>query len=211
MHGGSWADFDNDGDQDFYVTQGSKNVNHFMVNVGGDLIYSTPQYDPLLSSWRARLPVWFDFTNDGLLDFLVTSENTAPVAEQAPGSFIDRTAAAGIDCNKRQMAYLADVSGDGSLDFICSGATFPGKIYDFRLGVPFTPLNGIMPNTGATQDVAVADFDGNLRSDFFLVRGSKRLSGADKVGSNGVAAQLITIGGGQKSDMRAINGFSLIL
>jgi len=206
MHGGSWADFDNDGDQDFYVTHGSKNANHFMVNVDGELIYSTPQYDPLISSWRARLPIWFDFTHDGLLDVLVTSENTAPLSEQAPGSFINRTAAAGIDCSKRQMAYLVDVTGDGALDLICTGATFPGKIYDFRLGVPFTQVNGIMPNTGATQDVAVADFDGNLSSDFFLVRGAKRVSGADQVDNNNVAAQMITIGGGQKSAKFVSNG-----
>ena len=198
MHGGSWADFDNDGDQDFYVTHGSKNANHFMVNVGGVLNYQTPQYDLLLSSWRARLPVWFDFTGDGLLDVLVTSENTAPVAEQGPASFTNRTAAAGIDCNKRQMAYLVDVTGDGALDLICTGATFPGRIYDFRLGVPFNQVNGLMQNTWSTQDVAVGDFDNNLKNDFFLVRGAKRLSGADKVDNNTVAAQLITIGGGEK-------------
>ncbi len=198
MHGGAWGDFDNDGDQDFYVTHGETRDNHFMVNQGGNLVYRTPQYDPQYPSWRGRMPIWFDFTRDGLLDVMIASENRAPILEQVPDTFSDRTGAAGIQCDGYQMGYLTDVNADGSLDFICSGATFPGRVYDFRLGVPFTNITGQMPKTSSTNDVAIADFDGDLRTDFFMVRGAKRLSGADKVGNNEVATQLFTSGGGEK-------------
>ncbi len=198
MHGGAWGDFDNDGDQDFYVTHGETRENHFMVNQNGKLIYRTAQYDPQYSSWRGRMPIWFDFTRDGLLDVMVTSENRAPILEQVPNTFADRTGAAGIQCDGDQMGFLADVNADGSLDLICSGAVFPGRVYDFRLGVPFTDITGQMPKTDSTNDVAIADFDGDLRTDYFMVRGAKRLSGADKVGNNEVATQLFTQGGGEK-------------
>lgn len=206
MHGGSWSDFDNDGDQDFYVTHGSKNENHFMVNEGGALVYRTSDYDPLIPSWRGRMPIWFDFTGDGLLDVHVTSENVSPTLAQVPPSFADRTAAAGTTCDKRQMGFLADVTGDGVLEFICSGASWPGTIYDFSGGLPFTQVTGLMPGVSYVQDVAIADFDNNLKVDFFAVRGKKRLSGADQVGSNSLVAQLVATGGGERSAKFDSNG-----
>jgi ASPIC and UnbV/Calx-beta domain/FG-GAP-like repeat len=214
MHGGAWGDFDNDGDQDFYVTHGETKENHFMVNQGGRLIYRTPQYDPRYPSWRGRMPIWFDFTRDGLLDVMVTSENRAPILEQVGNTFADRSNAAGIECDSNQLGFLADVNADGSLDFICSGASFPGGIYEFRLGVPFDDITGEMPRTGATNDVAIADYDGDLRTDFFMVRGAKRLSGADKVGSNEAETQLFTRGGEEKRAHFVTNGdvsFTLIV
>ena len=197
MHGVAWGDFDNDGDQDLYVTR-EKVTNQFMVNQGGSLVDRTSQYDPEYAAWRSRLPIWFDFTRDGLLDVMITSENRAPILEQVANTFADRTKAAGIQCDRFQMAYLADVNADGALDFICSGPAFPSGVYDFRLGLPFTNITSQMPKTGSTVDVAIADYDGDLRSDFFMVRGDKRPSGADKMASNAVQAQLITSGGAEK-------------
>ncbi|HEX5786787.1 MAG TPA: CRTAC1 family protein [Woeseiaceae bacterium] len=197
MHGAAWGDFDNDGDQDLYVTR-EKVKNQFMVNQGGTLGDRTSQYDPEYSAWRGRLPIWFDFTRDGLLDVMITSENRAPILEQVADTFADRTNATGIRCDRFQMGYLADVNADGALDFICSGAAFPGGVYDFRLGAPFTNITGQLPRTDATIDVAIADYDGDLRSDFFMVRGDKRPSGAAKVASNAVEAHLISSGGAEK-------------
>jgi hypothetical protein len=206
MHGGSWADFDNDGDQDFYVTHGSRHPNHFMVNEGGVLTYQTPRYDLQYDKHRGRLPIWFDFSKDGLLDYLVTSENDAPLARQTATAFIDQTAEAMVNCFKLQMGFLVDVTSDGNLDLICSGATFPGQVYSFRQGVPFTPIKQVMPSTDSAIDVAIGDFDNNLKNDFFIVRGAKRLSGAELVDSNTVATQLITILDGEKRAHFETNG-----
>jgi hypothetical protein len=199
MHGGSWADFDNDGDQDFYVTHGRIHPNHFMVNEGGTLTYQTPQYDLQFERQRGRMSIWFDFSNDGLLDYLLSSNSDAPVARQTATTFEDQTAEAMVECSKQQIALLVDVTGDGNPDLICTNANFPGRVYNFKQGSPFTRLNGVLPAVVPTVDIAVGDFDNNLKNDLFLVRGAKRLSGADRLDSNTVAAQLFTNGGAERS------------
>ena len=81
-HGAAWADFDNDGDLDLYISTGQKNENQFLLNDGGRLLYRTAEYDPLIPSWGGRLPIWFDYTGDGLLDLFMAAENITAIFEQ---------------------------------------------------------------------------------------------------------------------------------
>ncbi|MCF7983823.1 MAG: FG-GAP-like repeat-containing protein, partial [Thiohalocapsa sp.] len=205
-HGGSWADFDNDGDQDLYASIEITTLNRFMVNDGGQLTDQAAIYDPAVEQWRPRLPIWFDYSGDGLLDFVMASGPRASVSTASPMAtfkqsgtgFVDESQVTGLDCENAQVAYLADVTRDGQLDFICGKAQFPHKIYDYT-STPFSNVTGQLPSASAAIDTAIADFNGDLVSDFFVVRGALRPSEAAAVNNRRVDAQLITNGRLEKS------------
>jgi ASPIC and UnbV/FG-GAP-like repeat len=212
-HGASWTDFDNDGDQDLYVTVGAKGSNQFLVNESGMLVDQTAAFDPAIPRWRARMPIWLDFNKDGMLDLMMASENFVSLFEQTPTGFADRTTAAALACNQSQAGYLADFVGSEELDLICASSQFPRKVYDVdTIGLPFIDSTNQVPRTSRVQDVALGDFDNNGRTDFLIVRGAKRLSGAKKVGTNRVEAQLISPGSREKGvSFQSMGGITISL
>ncbi len=71
-HGGSWSDFDNDGDQDLLVSAGTGNLSQFLVNEYGRLVDRTVERGLTTVNLGGRLPVWFDYDGDKLTDFVMT-------------------------------------------------------------------------------------------------------------------------------------------
>jgi hypothetical protein len=213
MHGGSWNDFDNDGDDDLYIATGRVDLNQFFVNQGGTLINETATYNPTVDLWRARMPIFFDFNDDGFLGFLMTSgENvgdTGPspnlVFEQVGGNFVDVTPDTGLACFSAQMGILVDVGGDDRLELLCGFGSFPEGVYETST-LPFGDLTATMPVTGAVQDVAIGDFDGNGKMDLFMVRGSTRITEGVKTGPTSVEAQVIANGKSERGFRFDSNG-----
>jgi ASPIC and UnbV/FG-GAP-like repeat len=77
LHGATWADFDNDGDQDLVATAGGSGgkgevdyPNHLFVNHDGILRNEAARLG--IEDWlgRGRTPLWLDVDNDGKLDVL---------------------------------------------------------------------------------------------------------------------------------------------
>ena len=81
VHGAAWADFDNDGEQDLYVTTGAREEtclqpdcgNQLFVNDGGSFSDHAAEMGLDYYVARARTPIWFDYNGDGLLDVFVAS------------------------------------------------------------------------------------------------------------------------------------------
>ena len=69
-HGGTWADFDNDGDEDLLVTTGTGNDQQFFVNERGDLVDRTALYGISVINKGGRLAMWLDYNHDSLMDFI---------------------------------------------------------------------------------------------------------------------------------------------
>ena len=99
-HGGSWADFDNDGDQDLMVTTGTGNPSQFLVNENHQLIDRTVEYGLDIANLGGRLPVWLDYDNDHRLDVVMTQYGgIAKLFHQnAAGSFTETTSSAQACC-----------------------------------------------------------------------------------------------------------------
>lgn len=195
MHGGSWADFDNDGDLDLYISAGRSNENQFFRNDAGRLVDVTAQLDPGVPNLRGRMPIWFDFTGDGLLDFFIAAESTVPLFARSGAGFVDQTSQAGFACSKAQFGILADLAGGTRLEALCISGTFVINAYDYP-AMPFTRVTNSLPKTGIVNDVVAYDFNGDLKTDVFLLKGGNRLSGALQRSPTAAAFQLITQQGG---------------
>ena len=124
-----------------------------------------------------------------LLDFAMPANGTTRIYKQVAGKFVLDIAATGFQCTKTHYGQLADVTGDGKLDYICAQAQFPLQIYD-QSTMPFTNVTGNLPITGTVADTVFADLDNDLRPDLFLLRSALRPSGAIQDGANKVEAKL---------------------
>ena len=203
QHGASWADWDGDGDQDILITQGARDPAQFLINEEGALSDQIGSFTFDEPSAGGRMPIWFDWNSDGLLD-LATAVAGARfhIHEQVGGDFFRANFVTGNTCEGSTFGgQLADVTLDGTLDWICSNqAGFPNRIYDYTT-LPFTDVTGLMPSVPNTIDSAFADLDGDLDQDAILVRGRVRINGAEATGPNSVEAHIIT-------DSQSERGFS---
>lgn len=216
-HGGSWADFNGDGLQDLYATNGSCCLGYFFVNEDGVLVEQAAQYG-LTDDGGSRLATWVDFNDDGLLDILLATHATSRVWRQslslsAVRSFTNVATAAGINnanCGKTHYLQLSDINGDRRMEFVCVpiAGTFPTGVFDTKT-FPFQNVKSLLPTAGLVEDTVFADFDNDLDTDLFVVRGNLRPSEALKVSGTRVEAHLSGGGdgepGGGSSDEKGLS------
>jgi hypothetical protein len=186
-HGGSWFDFDNDGDQDLFVATGIGNPDQFFLNDGGALVNVTSQLNASSRTWGGRLPVWMDYDNDGRPDFaMMMIGEPVQLMRGTKTGFESQTKNVGLDCTRQQYGQFIDANGDGKLEFVCpddqtSTARYPNKIYDTQP----TPWAGInvddkFPSVAAGPDAIIADFNNDGHMDIFQLSGMQtRPSGAE--------------------------------
>ena len=154
-HGLTIVDFDNDGDQDLFVSGGGQlgngkgQPNIFFVNDKGNLQDQAEARGLEYEVGRGRSSLWFDHNNDGLLDVLLLETlrddgkgRTALFQQNPNGTFRDVTNAVGLNVPfPSNYAQLGDVTGDGKLDLIIQGTfNFPAKVYDFSQGNRFVDI-----------------------------------------------------------------------
>jgi hypothetical protein len=198
-HGGSWGDYDNDGDLDLMVTTGTGNLSQFMVNEHQRLVDRSMELGFGTANVGGRLPVWLDFDGDRKTDVVNTQYGgIAKLYNQnAGGTFTETTATAKLNCARVHYGHLYDVNGDGRLEFICPAeAKFPQRIYDTST-IPWTKLfdvtapNGLFPVVEKVIDSVLADFDNDLRLDMFLLSGVQlRPASVEPGGANHFESQL---------------------
>lgn len=201
-HGAVWADIDNDGDQDLTMVISALQA-RVMVNSGGVLTDQAQALGiDLLHNNGSRMPVYFDYDNDGLLDLKIvgvreTASDETVFMQQPGGGFSLLTGSAGLRCLDTQWAQLTDVQGDGRLDFLCgSRSRFPAQSYDIASG---TAQSLALASTQAGRDAVSADFNGDLLADLLIVRGSNSPSEAVVVDPNLLEVQMVINGNGQRS------------
>ena len=178
-HGGSWADYNNDGQQDLMISTGTGNLSQFLVNQNQRLVDLTVPLGLGITNLGGRLPVWLDYDKDGRLDVVVTQYGgVAKLFHQKPdGTFIDATTSVKLLCKRFHYAQLLDVNNDGQVDFVCPDETlFPQKVYDFKplpwkkLFDSATPAS-FFPLVSSVADSAIADFNNDGLMDVFVLGG----------------------------------------
>jgi hypothetical protein len=73
QHGVAWADIDADGDQDLYITTGSRWDAALLINEDGVFKNRTAERN-VLDDREGRMPSWFDYNNNRLLDLMLNSK-----------------------------------------------------------------------------------------------------------------------------------------
>ena len=84
--GAAFADVDNDGAPDLFVTT-VRHGNHLFRNLGGGRFQDITKEAGLEYSGHSSGVVFFDFDNDGLLDLLVTNVGVYTGSEKGPGGY----------------------------------------------------------------------------------------------------------------------------
>ena len=204
-HGAAWADFDNDGDLDLIQLVGAEeglgsDANRFYVNEGGRFVDRASELGVDNPLSRGRMPLWVDYDRDGNLD-LVASAIARPDG-QAPStifrsngnSFTEDVDSTGFARVSSQFSVTSDLTGDGISELIVdrNSSLNPITIYDVS-STPFEDItNNLLPiNVGSFQDVAIADFNGDLRNDLYFTRyGLSGASALQEDDNNGLGVTL---------------------
>ncbi len=133
----AWADFDNDGDLDLYVTSGVLDALDPLTTAGflyrnnGDSTFTDiTQSSGTQNPYNARGAVWGDYDNDGLQDLYVVNAFNETTANRlfrnlGNGTFTDLAASAGVEARVEgggTDGSFADYNNDGFLDlFVANG------------------------------------------------------------------------------------------
>jgi hypothetical protein len=154
------GDFDNDGDDDVYISR--INESNMLYQNNGDGSYSDiAEFAGVDVAGNTHASVWGDFDNDGYLDLYVGNRESANNLYQnnGDGTFTDIAVSAGVDIlGKPRSVLVADVDRDGWLDIYV--ANILGENALFR-------NNGDLTFTDITQSSGTSDPQLSMGAMFF--------------------------------------------
>jgi hypothetical protein len=194
-HGATWADVNNDGQEDLFESV-SSGVDNLWINNAGKLTLSTTAYAvDKLRTLSKRQGLFFDYDGDGRLDLASIGLYYPAYYPQlsnatfGSGRHVDSPMAC---ASNGEWGHLADVNDSPGLEVICApkDGQYP-KINAFASGVS-SDVTAQFPPFGSVNDAATLDYDGDLRPDLFLVRAPERPSDAYQYSPQGIEVQLIT-------------------
>ena len=151
------GDFDNDGDEDIFVTRLPAEGSNLHVNDGSgqfEDLSARSQLGPASLGYSGFGTAWFDFDNDGWLDLLAVNgaiqavkgrgADPFPYAERrllfrnrGDGRFTDVTAEAGAvfkELDVGRGAAFGDIDNDGDVDVLVSNLNGPVRLLTNNIG-----------------------------------------------------------------------------
>ncbi len=185
-HGGSWSDFDEDGDLDLSVITGISFDGHLFINTGDGFVESGASFG-VTNDREGRLPLWFDYNNDGNIDLAYMSGSSARMfewTENAPNTppfapFPYKTVSDFSDsklghwCFRNQYGFLIDLDGDDVMELVCaSEGNFPQHALDYEGGVFEINTELLTDQVSNSVDSTTGDFNGDLLPDILVMRGN---------------------------------------
>jgi len=184
QHGASWADYDNDGDQDLVVLVGgnggdstsSRNANHFYVNEGGYFYERAAALGVDLPSARGRSPLWLDVDSDGSLELAISNlvSGGTPITTiftRQNETFHDIGPNVGFQIPTNVNGLQAsDLNNNDRSELIAFSSDYGMAVYDTTYSY-FTDVTSQIissPSHARGNGVVVADFNNDFYPDVFV-------------------------------------------
>ena len=179
--GAAWADYDNDGLLDLFITRTGNQNNSLFHNNGGGSFTKVLAGDPVIDGGNSEGCSWGDYDNDGYVDLYVANAGQTGFLyhNNGNGTFtrIHTTATTSVTGQARSCGWV-DINNDGQLDlWISNGDRAPLLLYRNDGNAQFTEILGGYVWTDATtsRPVAWGDFDNDGDLDIFIA-GRKAIS-----------------------------------
>ena len=181
--GASWVDYDNDGDDDLFVTTSfspesnvSKDV---LYNNNGDGTFTIINASALVADdGTGRNSTWADYNNDGLTDVFITNQHETFLYKNAGGGNFTKINSAPTIAfafgSDHQGAAWGDYNSDGFLDLFLSSYKLSeesrNNLFSNNGDGTFTPATetNIVTTQGYSMDPSWIDYDQNGTLDLFV-------------------------------------------
>lgn len=180
--GVSWVDYDNDGDDDLFVTisahESQPRKNLLFTNNGDGTFTKITTGDLVNFEATGRNSTWADFNNDGLPDVFIAAQlETFLFKNQGGGAFVKQlsspSTSTSLDSDHSGGAW-GDYNGDGFVDLFLSSYKLTDNarnvLYLNNKDESFTalPESNLVSSNGAGMDPIWIDFDNNGTLDLFV-------------------------------------------
>jgi len=168
-YGGSWADYDNDGDIDLYGAEFT-GTNRLYINDGGGT-FSYPTYFPIVEFKTSVSTSWVDFNNDRQMDLSVANfgasmENNL-YRNNGSNSFTDIYPGTG---GPDQSLSWSDFNNDGFMDLYIARSNDNSNLLFINDGTSISLATGNATMADATSSYSASwgDYDNDGDFDLFV-------------------------------------------
>ena len=175
-HGVSWADYDNDGYLDLFVSSFFPTQFNSLYHNNGDGTFSKARTNAVtIEASSTTAGIWGDYNKDGLIDLFVTNtnkENNSLYENKGNGNFVKVNAGSIVNDGGHSVgASWGDYDNDGDLDiFVANAANEDNFFYENNGNGTFTKITSgnIVTDGGHSHGSSWADVDNDGWLDLFV-------------------------------------------